>query len=109
MMHCILDNIYNLFLGELRFGTDESTFNAILVQRNVPQLQQIFAEYEKITGHTIESAIENEFSGDIKKGLLAIGKINLKKIFGSSIFREFRLYILSYCSQVREEQSRLLC
>lgn len=59
--------------GELRFGTDESMFNAILVQRNVPQLKQIFREYESITGHTIETAIENEFSGDVKKGLLAIG------------------------------------
>lgn len=50
-------------------------FNAILVQRNVPQLKQIFQEYENITGHTIEDAIENEFSGDVKKGLLAIGML----------------------------------
>ncbi|XP_072752560.1 annexin B9 isoform X1 [Anoplolepis gracilipes] len=60
--------------GELRFGTDESTFNAILVQRNLQQLRQIFIEYQNITGHDIETAIENEFSGDIKKGLLAIVK-----------------------------------
>lgn len=59
--------------GELRFGTDESVFNAILVQRNVLQLREIFQQYEDITGHSIETAIENEFSGDIKKGLLAIG------------------------------------
>ncbi|XP_016909279.1 annexin B9 isoform X1 [Apis cerana] len=58
--------------GELRFGTDESVFNSILVQRNVPQLKQIFEEYENITGNNIETAIKNEFSGDIKKGLLAI-------------------------------------
>jgi len=37
------------------------------------QLRQIFQEYKNITGHGIENAIENEFSGDIKKGLLAIG------------------------------------
>ncbi|XP_043270097.1 annexin B9-like [Venturia canescens] len=60
--------------GELRFGTDESVFNAVLVQRNIPQLQHIFQKYELETGHSFETAIENEFSGDIKKGLLAIVK-----------------------------------
>lgn len=60
--------------GELRFGTDESTFNAVLVQRSIPQLKQIFAEYQNITGNSIEDAIKNEFSGDIEKGLRAIGK-----------------------------------
>lgn len=38
-------------------------------------MKQIFQEYENITGHTIEDAIENEFSGDVKKGLLAIGML----------------------------------
>ncbi|XP_014217939.1 annexin B9-like, partial [Copidosoma floridanum] len=60
--------------GEIRFGTDESAFNAILVQRNIPQLHMIFNEYQNITGHDIEEAIKNEFSGDIEKGLLAIVK-----------------------------------
>ncbi|XP_044734482.1 annexin B9-like isoform X2 [Chrysoperla carnea] len=60
--------------GELRFGTDESTFNAILCQRNYPQLKQIFHEYQNITGHEFERAIKNEFSGDLKDGLLAIVK-----------------------------------
>lgn len=40
------------------------------------QLRQIFQEYHNITGHDIENAIENEFSGDIKKGLFAIGKLH---------------------------------
>ena len=44
-----------------------------MVQRNVFQLRQIFTEYANLTGHDIENAIDNEFSGDIKKGLLAIG------------------------------------
>lgn len=58
--------------GELRLGTDESVFNAVLCQRNWAQLQLIFQEYERLTGHDIEKAIKNEFSGDIEQGLLAV-------------------------------------
>ncbi|GJQ75977.1 hypothetical protein Trydic_g18032, partial [Trypoxylus dichotomus] len=58
--------------GELRMGTDESTFNMILCQRNFVQLRLIFEEYYKITGHDFEQAIKNEFSGNSKEGMLAI-------------------------------------
>lgn len=34
--------------------------------------QQICNEYEKISGHSLEKAINNEFSGDIMDGLVAI-------------------------------------
>ncbi|XP_077302772.1 annexin B11-like isoform X2 [Arctopsyche grandis] len=60
--------------GELRLGTDESTFNAVLCQRSFSQLAATFREYESVTGHPFEKAIKNEFSGDIKDGLLAIVK-----------------------------------
>ncbi|KYM99417.1 Annexin-B11 [Cyphomyrmex costatus] len=78
--------------GELRFGTDESTFNAILVQRNMAQLQQIFKEYHNITGHDIDEAIENEFSGDIKKGLLAIVKCvkNRPGFFAEQLYKSMK-------------------
>lgn len=57
--------------GELLFaGTEESTFNAVLCQRNIKQLNLIFDEYEKLTGHPFEEAIENEFSGTTKDSLL---------------------------------------
>lgn len=75
MTHTSFSNLKLYFIGELRFGTDESTFNAILVSRNINQLSYIFAEYQNITGHDIEEAIKNEFSGDIEKGLCAIGKL----------------------------------
>lgn len=57
--------------GELLFaGTEESTFNAVLCQRNIGQLNLIFQEYAKITGHPFEEAIEGEFSGTTKDSLL---------------------------------------
>ncbi|CAH1988859.1 unnamed protein product [Acanthoscelides obtectus] len=58
--------------GELRLGTDESTFNMVLCQRNYAHLQLVFQEYHNITGHDIEKAIKNEFSGDCEQGFLAV-------------------------------------
>jgi annexin A7/11 len=60
--------------GERRLGTDESCFNAILAAQNHAQLRLVFDEYQKVTKHSIEKAIESEFSSDIRDGLLAIIK-----------------------------------
>ncbi|XP_022906648.1 annexin B9-like [Onthophagus taurus] len=60
--------------GELFHGTDESTFNAILCQRNRSQLRLIFDEYEKLTDHCFETAIDNEFSGTAKDTLMDLIK-----------------------------------
>lgn len=58
--------------GEGRLGTDESQFNKLLAARSYAHLRAVFNEYAKIKGHAIETAIEKEFSGDIKKGFLAV-------------------------------------
>ncbi|CAH1119111.1 unnamed protein product [Phaedon cochleariae] len=58
--------------GEGRIGTDESTFIRIFSHRSFAQLQLIFKEYERISGHGIEQAIKNEYSGDSEQGFLAL-------------------------------------
>lgn len=52
-------------------------------------LFQIFQEYEKMTGHTLEKAIKKEFSGDIMEGLLAIYKCvtNKAEYFASRLHK----------------------
>uniref|UniRef100_A0A4D5R9Q8 Annexin n=1 Tax=Scolopendra viridis TaxID=118503 RepID=A0A4D5R9Q8_SCOVI len=74
--------------GEAHWGTDESIFNSILVSQSFPQLQAVFAEYQKLTGKRIQQSIKNEFSGDIERGLLAIVKCaeNVSAYFAERLY-----------------------
>jgi len=59
--------------GEGKIGTDEAKFIEIFSHRSHVHLRQVFAIYETIhKHHTIERALESEFSGHIKQGLLAV-------------------------------------
>ncbi|KAK2142740.1 hypothetical protein LSH36_919g01024 [Paralvinella palmiformis] len=59
--------------GEKKMGTDESRFNVILCSRSFPQLRATFEEFAKIANKEIEDTIKSEMSGDLKRGMLAIG------------------------------------
>lgn len=58
--------------GEKKWGTDDSVFNRIFALRSPMEIACISRAYHKLTGHTILQAINNEFSGDIKKLLTAV-------------------------------------
>jgi len=59
--------------GEGKIGTDEKTFIEIFSKRSWNNLRQIFAHYETIhKHHTMDRAVESEFSGHLKKGLLGV-------------------------------------
>uniref|UniRef100_A0A914I0P8 Annexin n=1 Tax=Globodera rostochiensis TaxID=31243 RepID=A0A914I0P8_GLORO len=60
--------------GEARLGTDEIAFNSVLAAQNFAQLRLVFEEYQRQHGHSIEQAIANEFSGDIRDANLALVK-----------------------------------
>jgi hypothetical protein len=64
------DKLYKA--GEGKIGTDEKTFIEIFTHNSWHSLKKIFTAYEKSNKHhTIDKAIESEFSGHLKYGLLA--------------------------------------
>lgn len=58
--------------GEGTWGTDESAFNRIFVNRSRAELNYINNEYQKYCGKNLKEVVENEFSGDTKEALVTI-------------------------------------
>lgn len=56
----------------MRLGSAEIVFINILSQRNYARLRNIFEEYQRVTGHNFETAVNSVFSGDAKEGFLAL-------------------------------------
>ena len=53
-------------------GTDEAVFIDILTSASRAQVQAIKAAYEKAHGHSLESAVKSETSGDFARVLVAL-------------------------------------
>ena len=75
--------------GEKKWGTDDSVFNKIFALRSPLEIACISRFYHKLTGHTILQAINNEFSGDVKKLLNAVvyAVISPSEFFATKIIK----------------------
>lgn len=59
--------------GEQKLGTDESTFNMVLVSRSYAHLLAVFEAYRGIAGKDIEDSLKSEMSGNLLNGFLTVG------------------------------------
>merc|ERR1719433_1052676 len=58
--------------GEDSWGTDEATFNKILMTRSRKQLRAVFDAYIEKSGNDIEKAIKKEMKGDLETAALTV-------------------------------------
>lgn len=61
-------------MEEKTIVTDATVLISTLVETNIAQLKEIFSQYQNITGHDIEKAIEKKFVGDDEKAFLTAGE-----------------------------------
>jgi len=66
----LAEKLYDAAEGKL--GTNEEEFTRIMVQYSYPQLRLTFRESEKLSGKPFNEMIDDEFTGSMQKGLLAI-------------------------------------
>lgn len=67
----------------------------ILVTRSYQHLRRVFVEYEQLSGRDIEAAIKSEFSGDICKALIALGKVIRVSQFQLTLYSTKNIFILT--------------
>ena len=75
--------------GEAKLGTNESIFYKILTESSPAEIACIAMEYEKISKNSLLTAIDKEFSGDMKKLLHTIvyAIINPSEYFATRVYK----------------------
>ena len=78
--------------GDKKLANDDSVFYKMFTTRTPLEISYISKAYHKLTGHTILQAINNEFSGDIKKLLIAViyAVISPSEYFATKINKAFK-------------------
>lgn len=71
-------NTHIFVIGAAHISKDESVFTTIMTQRSYLHLRKVFQYYKTISGKTFEEAIKEQFSGDTKEALKALGKFACK-------------------------------
>lgn len=85
--------------GEAKLGTDEEVFNRVLSHGSFAHLRVVFEEYKNLSGRTIEQAVKDEMSGDLKEAILAISKCFPGKCTFRKINLKLRYQNLVECVQ----------
>ncbi|CAH8545901.1 unnamed protein product [Dicrocoelium dendriticum] len=79
--------LYNA--GEKQLGTDESTFNLILVSKSEAHVRAVIEVYGSISKRDFETALKSEMSGDLLQSFLSVSKLNSNSL--SNFFNHYAL------------------
>jgi len=83
--------------GEKRWGTDESSFNAIFASQSFEQLRAVFDAYQRVSGRDIEQVVKSEMSGNLVLGMVAISKWMLLVVYLGSGVTCWVIYYYWFC------------
>jgi annexin A7/11 len=70
-------------------ASDQEIFNRILSHDNFALLREVFQEYKKVSGRTIEEAVTAEIAGDLREAMLAI----IESVYSGPAFFAKRLFL----------------
>ncbi|TGZ63449.1 hypothetical protein CRM22_006904 [Opisthorchis felineus] len=74
-MNAVNADVHALYeAGEKQLGTDESTFNRILVSKSEAHVRAVINAYGSVSKKDFEDALKSEMSGDLLKAFLSISE-----------------------------------